>query len=75
MSEPKKQGRKKMPRTQDPPKRAGVSLHVYIPPELRRRLDRYIDGERLHPTYTTIVRLALEEFLSRRQGDRPPPEE
>lgn len=45
------------------PNRTGTSLHVYIDPDLRSALKRFIDAQRLKSSITDVVELALGQFL------------
>lgn len=51
------------------PKRTGVPLHIYIPPELRQAIDDCADANRRKLTQEVVI--ALEEHL-KRQGLWPP---
>lgn len=47
------------------PSRSGSSLHVYINPTIRAALDRFVESQRLRPSITDVVELALTQFLER----------
>jgi len=47
-----------------PAAKGKVVLYVYIPKGLMERLDRYIDEFKYEPSRSSIVDLALDEFLN-----------
>lgn len=50
------------------PNRTGKSIQAYIDPEVRDAVDDYIESNELQPTLTTVLELALKEFLAKRGG-------
>ncbi len=40
-------------------------LQFHLPPDLREALEEYMGRTKPTPTYTAVLRLALEEFLER----------
>jgi hypothetical protein len=48
-----------------PAKRRGVSLHIYLDPKVHARLLRFAAAQRIPPSNTDVVELALGEFLDR----------
>lgn len=54
------------------PVRKGLSLHVYLPPDLRRALQRYVDSTEPKSDATAVTALALRRFLES-VGFWPPP--
>lgn len=51
--------------TTQKPQRTGVSFNVYLPVELRKALDDYVDSTRPRTTAKATVETALEDFLSK----------
>lgn len=51
------------------PRRTGVPLHIYVPPELRDAMDAAADANRRKLTQEVII--ALEDHL-KKQGRWPP---
>lgn len=45
------------------PSRTGRSIHVYVDPEIAEALDRFMESQRLPPSMTSVVELALKSFL------------
>ena len=56
-----------------PGNRSGVPIYAYIPPQLRKALNAYLENTRPNPSLTSAVEVALEEFLKER-GFWPPPQ-
>ena len=65
------------PRKQQPsgePKkspRKGASIQAWINPEIREAVDAWIEGQELPPSLTSILEVALKEFLIKRDGWKP----
>ncbi len=45
------------------PNRSGRPIMVWVDTDVGEALDRFIDGQRMPPTLTDVVELALREFL------------
>ena len=45
------------------PSRTGRSIHVYVDPAIADALDRFMESQRLPPSMTSVVELALKSFL------------
>ncbi len=48
------------------PNRTGKATMAYLNQEVRAALDAYIAGQEFEPTLTTIMELAIKEFLAKR---------
>lgn len=46
-----------------PKGRSGSPLQVYIPEEMRGRLNEYIDSQPFQPSITQVVVKAIDDFL------------
>ena len=70
-------GRKKkppVPAAATPTNRTGKPVNVWIDPALHDALRAYLDSQRPRPTTTSVVEVALEDFL-RTKGFWPAPSE
>jgi predicted DNA-binding protein len=59
-------------KTKKQPKRTGRAVHIWIEPELRERLDDFVSRLQPKPTHTSVVSLAIEEYLDRNESRLPP---
>jgi hypothetical protein len=67
----KKKRSKPMPnQTAQRPPRTGRAVNVWLPEDLGAAMDAYVASLRLRPTITSLICVALEEYLAR-QGHWP----
>lgn len=62
---------KKKPVSATTANRTGKAVNAWINPDLHASLQAYLDAQRPKPTLTSVIEVAIEDFL-RAQGFRPP---
>ncbi|WP_157368562.1 hypothetical protein [Zavarzinella formosa] len=48
---------------QKTPKRSGVPIQTYVGEDTRAALDQFIEAQRLKPSLTEVVEVAIQDFL------------
>ena len=64
----------KAPKRTSKPKRSGVSIQLYVEPDTRLALDNFIAAQRLKPSITETIEVAIQDFLMK-EGFYPPKKE
>lgn len=73
MPRPRKKANRSPRSGSKPVHRSGKPINVWIPEAVSQALDTYIRSQRLKPTQTVVITLALQEFLAK-EGFWPPPD-
>jgi hypothetical protein len=55
-----------------PGRKTSATVYARVDPELEGAIDAYIQAQRVQPTQTAVVIVALQEFLEK-EGFWPPP--